>query len=135
MSCRASDAILSNDYLDYITDYALDDEDLNLDVQDFCYLPISEQYRVNYIARNNLPPFRVADYYYYSIPKLYGLQQTEFNTLNLVDTGIYQTQGPPLSLTGNGVMMGVIDTGIRYTEDIFEMPLGIRELRQFGIRR
>lgn len=124
MSCRASDAILSNDYLDYITDYALDDEDLNLDVQDFCYLPISEQYRVNYIARNKLPPFRVADYYYYSIPKLYGLQQTEFNTLNLVDTGIYQTQGPPLSLTGNGVMIGVIDTGIRYTEDIFRDAFG-----------
>lgn len=118
MQCRVSDAIISNDYLDYITDYALDDEDLNASVEGFCYLEVSEQYRVNYIPRELLPPLRVANYYYYSLPKVYGLQQ-EFNTLNLTETTIYQAQQPPLSLTGEGVVVGIVDTGIRYTEDVF----------------
>ena len=64
MPCRVSDAILSNEYLDYITDYALDDDALNLEVQDFCYLDLSEKYRVNYIKRDGLPALSVADYYY-----------------------------------------------------------------------
>ena len=134
MPCSVSDAILSNEYLDYITDYALDDDALNLEVQDFCYLDLSEKYRVNYIRRDGLPTLSVADYYYYSIPKLYGLQElpmqellrrsSEFNTLNLIDTGIYQTQSPPLSLTGKGVLVGIVDTGIRYTLDAFRDSFG-----------
>lgn len=132
MQCRVSDAIVSNDYLDYITDYALDDEDLNASVEGFCYLGVNDQYRVNYIPRAMLPPLRVSNYYYYSLPKVYGLQQIDvgqtgqvstlqqgFNTLNLIDTTIYQAQQPPLSLTGEGVLIGIIDTGIRYTNEVF----------------
>ncbi len=124
MQCRVSDAIISNDYLDYITDYALENANLNATVQSECYLEVGGQYRVNYIPREQLPPLRVSNYYYYSIPKVYGLQQTEFNTLNLTDTTIYQTQQSPLSLTGKGVIIGIVDTGIRYTEEVFLDSLG-----------
>lgn len=119
MQCTGSEAIISNDYLDYITDYDIGAEELGTEVSDFCTLTVNEQYRVNYIRRAGLAPLRVSTYYYYGIPKLYGLLQTEFNTLNLTETTIYQTQQPPLSLTGRDVLIGFVDTGIRYTDRVF----------------
>jgi len=124
LQCAGSEAIISNDYIDYITDYRVADEEISGSPLDYCFLQVNEQYRINYVNRSQLPGVRVADYYYYSIPKLYGLVQNEFNTLNLTDTAIYQVQQPPLKLTGSGVLIGFVDTGIRYTEDVFRDEFG-----------
>lgn len=119
MRCMSSDAIISENYVDYITDYVVEDDTLNGQTLDYCSLQVNEQYRVNYVNRSQLPDIRVAGYYYYGIPKLYGLLQTQFNTLNLSETAIYQVQQPPLSLTGRQVLIGFVDTGIRYTDPVF----------------
>ena len=124
MQCIGSEAITSEDYIDYITDYRITEEEMGEGVLDYCFLQVNEQYRVNYVNRSQLPGVRVSDYYYYSIPKLYGLVQNEFNTLNLTDTAIYQVQKPPLNLTGRGVLIGFVDTGIRYTEEVFRDSFG-----------
>ncbi len=124
MQCTSSTAIISNDYIDYITDYIVEDERLDGQMLDYCTLTVNEQYRINYVNRSQLPRISVSGYYYYSIPKLYGLLQTEFNTLNLIDTAIYQVQQPPLQLTGRQVLIGFVDTGIRYTEDVFRDEFG-----------
>ena len=123
MQCTNSNAILSEDYVDYITDYVVEDRFITPGL-DYCSLEINEQYRINYVNRSQLPDGRVSDYYYYGIPKLYGLLQTGFNTLNLTESAIYQVQQPPLALTGRQVLIGFIDTGIRYTEDVFRDAFG-----------
>lgn len=115
MQCNGSAAIISEAYMDYITDYTL--EDLVEDTLDYCTLEVNEDYRINYVNRSQIPSLRVSAYTYYGIPKLYGL--LDFNVLNLSDSGIYQVQQPPLSLTGKGVLIGFIDTGIRFTEEVF----------------
>ena len=122
MQCRSSEAIISEDYIDYITDYAV--EDGTLAGLDYCTLEVNEQFRINYVNRSQVPPMRVSNYSYYGIPKLYGLLQQQFNTLNLSDTAIYQVQQPPLSLTGKNVLIGFVDTGIRYTEPVFQDEFG-----------
>ena len=122
MQCMSSDSIISEDYIDYITDYVV--EDGTLSGLDYCTLEVNEQYRINYVNRSQLPTLRVSNYSYYGIPKLYGLLQTQFNTLNLSDTAIYQVQQPPLSLTGRQVLIGFVDTGIRYTDPVFRDEFG-----------
>ena len=124
MQCINSEAIISNEYIDYITDYVVADNRLNGDALDYCFLPVNEQFRINYVNRSQLPGISVSSYYYYGIPKLYGLSQQEFNTLNLTETEIYQVQQPPLELTGRQVLIGFVDTGIRYTEDVFQDEFG-----------
>ncbi len=122
MQCNSSRAIISEDYFDYITDYMI--EDGGDEGIDYCSVSVNEQYRINYINRSQLSNVRVSGYYYYGIPKLYGLLQTQFNTLNLSEAAIYQVQQPPLNLTGQGVLIGFVDTGIRFTEDIFRDQFG-----------
>lgn len=124
MLCTGSEAIISNDYIDYITDYIVEEERISNQEVDYCSLEVNEQYRVNYVNRSQLPNLSVSGFYYYGIPKLYGLLQTEFNTLNLTDAGIYQVQQPPLQLTGQGVLIGFVDTGIRFTEEVFRDAFG-----------
>ena len=124
MQCINSEAIISNEYIDYITDYVVADNRLNGDALDYCFLPVNEQFRINYVNRSQLPGISVSSYYYYGIPKLYGLSQQEFNTLNLTETEIYQVQQAPLELTGRQVLIGFVDTGICYTEDVFRDEFG-----------
>lgn len=124
MLCTNSNAIISNDYFDYITDYVVEEEELSEQALDYCSVTINERFRVNYVNRRQLPDIRVTGYYYYGIPKLYALMQDRFNTLNLTETAIYQVQRPPLQLTGKQVLIGFVDTGIRYTEDVFRDEFG-----------
>ena len=123
MQCTNSNAIISNDYVDYIADYVVEESRSNREL-DYCSLTVNEQFRINYVNRNQIPDVRVSSFYYYGIPKLYGLVQNEFNTLNLTATTIFQVQRPPLELTGRQVLIGFIDTGIRYTEEIFRDQFG-----------
>lgn len=124
MQCIGSEAIISNDYADFITDYVLRDDRLDGQILDYCSLEISDIFRINYVNRSQIPDISVSTTYYYGIPKLYGLLQTRFNTLNLTETAIYQVQQPPLTLTGRGVLIGFIDTGIRFTEEVFRDEFG-----------
>ena len=124
MQCGSSEAIISENYVDYITDYVIEGNTSSGQSLDYCSIQVNEQYRINYVNRSQLPDLNVSDYYYYGIPKLYGLLQDEFNTLNLTEAAIYQVQQPPLSLTGKQVLIGFVDTGIRYTEPIFRDEFG-----------
>lgn len=116
--------IQSNDYLDLIIDYAIPGEFTGPESVDACMVQIDEQYRVLYVERAVVAPLNISHYVYQYIPKLYGLMQEPFNTENLIDTGILKVQRPPLSLTGSGTVVVVIDTGIDYTEPVFQNPDG-----------
>lgn len=116
MPCR--EEILSNDYADIIADYMLPERFLEQITQPFCFRMLNEEYGFAYVRRSEAPPLGIGNYGYAAIPKLYGLMQT-FHSENLTVMGNLRIQGPPLSLQGRGVIIGFIDTGIRYQEDVF----------------
>lgn len=117
MTCK--EKILSDDYADIIIDYVLPEEALARQNIDYCFRALDDEFGVAYAARAELPPLSVGVYNYASIPNLYGLMQT-FQAENLVETGNIRVQGPPLSLQGRGVIIGFVDTGIRYQLDVFK---------------
>ena len=118
--CR--ERILSNNYYDVITDYPV--RMLAESDRDLCYSSIENLYSVVYFNRMDV---LTADSYFFeyrSVPKLYGLMQDGpieggFDPNSLIVSGITQIQRPPLSLTGRGCVIAVIDTGVDYTNPIF----------------
>lgn len=125
MTCK--EKILSNDYADLITDYVVAEELSGTLPIDFCFHGIDDGYGVVNVNRSMFPPMSIGYYGYSAIPVLYGLMQTEstvFAPENLAQTGSIQVQNPPLSLQGAGVVLGFIDTGIRYELDVFRREDG-----------
>ncbi len=113
--------IISNDYYDLVTDYLLP-ERLRANLRNTVYQPVSGEIGVTYIKRADQPPMSVSFFTYPVIPKLYGLMQpvTEpFDPTPLIRSGITKVQGGALGLTGRGVVIGFLDTGIRYDEAVF----------------
>lgn len=120
MDCR--EKILSNDFYDVITDYPVNP--LEGEAYDFCYANIENLYNIIYVNRTGIPNIEEYFFDYQTFPKLYGLMQEGriaegFNPGSLIASGITQIQREPLSLTGQGVILAVIDTGIDYTNPAF----------------
>ena len=120
MDCR--DRILSNQYYDVITNFPV--ELLENTGLDFCHINVDDLYNIVYVNQGDIR--NVTDYVfdYKAVPKLYGLMQTggagrSFDPNSLIASGITQAQRPPLSLSGRGVVICIIDTGIDYTDMAF----------------
>lgn len=72
------------------------------------------------LANTTLPEY-LEEFRYSAIPKLFTL----LDTVSLEKSGILQAQTQPvLNLTGRGVIVGCIDTGINYTHPAFLTPAG-----------
>lgn len=118
--------IASDDYIDILSDYS-QPEGLDVQVEDYVFQPVDTNLGVTYIRKDEVTPLSIQNFTYRSIPKVYGLMQTEesepgtgsFDPTPLINTGILQVQGEPLNLTGRGVVLGFLDTGIRYEEEVF----------------
>lgn len=127
MACR--EQALSNDYEELLLDYILPEGTEN--IMESCIQRVDDQFFIVYLEGARLPPISVTDFIYNSIPKLYGLMQDTgssdyrgFDPLSLIRSGISQLQRPPLSLTGKNVVIGIIDTGIRYDSELFKRQDG-----------
>ena len=120
MDCR--DMILSNDYYDVITDFPI--QMLANGGESLCYSNIENLYNIVYFNRQQVQSAEDYFFAYRSVPKLYGLMQDGpieggFDPNSLIVSGITQVQRPPLSLTGRGCVVAVIDTGVDYTNPMF----------------
>lgn len=114
--CR--EQVYSNDYYDFIIPYGVDAE---VPVSGGCVQRVSENFDIFYYPRAGLPPLSIQNYTYTAIPKCYGL----LDTTALEVSGIIRMQNQPvLSLRGNGVLVGFIDTGIDYTNPLFRYADG-----------
>ncbi len=130
MPCR--EQILSDDYAEILLDYTFTGEEEEF--AGFCFEVIDDQFVIVYVPRELVQPISVTTFTYNSLPKLYGLMQEipgvpsqgveAFDPISLIRTGILQLQRPPLSLTGKGVVIGFIDTGIQYDLDVFRREDG-----------
>lgn len=127
MACR--EQMLSNDYMEILLDYT--SPYIDEIYPEHCIELIDDVFAVVLVNRNLLPPISISTFTYTAIPKLYGLmqenatpEQSNFDPLSLIRTGILQVQRPPLSLTGRGVIIGFIDTGIQYDLQVFRREDG-----------
>ncbi len=82
-----------------------------------CSQTTGGEYQVDYYAKEDMPPISLKEYSYASIPKCYGL----CNLISMEESGITALQNlDTLSLRGQGVLLAVIDTGIRYQDAAFQ---------------
>ena len=108
-----SAGIQSDDTYDFIvTREELDD----ILISPFAVQPINEVYSIAYYDRAALPPLSIGEYSYTSIPKCFFLM----DSTAMEESGILGVQNQPgLALKGNGVLIGIIDTGIDYKNPLF----------------
>lgn len=127
MDCK--EMILSEDTYDIITDFSASEF---LQEGSDCYESIGEEFLILYLSRLGIRSPDVDFFPYPNMPKLYGLMQlspsdaspqppveTPFDPESLIASGITQVQRPPLNLTGQGVILCFIDTGIDYRDPAF----------------
>lgn len=120
MSC--SEIIQSNDVYDFIV--SSDERNTPL-VEPTCVQPINRQYSIVYYDRSKVPPLSISRYSYTSIPKLFSLM----DSTSLDVSGILAIQNQPaLSLKGEGILVGIVDTGIDYTNSLFQDEEGLTRI-------
>lgn len=105
--------IYSEDYADLIVrNFYLDP----LPEAERNYFELNGQFSALFVERKLLPKNEFGDIPYNSVPKLY----TTLSTVSLESAGILQVQNQPvLQLSGSGVVIGFVDTGIDYTHPAF----------------
>ncbi|MBQ6843666.1 MAG: S8 family peptidase [Agathobacter sp.] len=116
MSCNS--IIPSNDILDFIVENDVLTPPM---IPPLCIQPINEIYAVWYYDRVGLPPLSIKEYSYGSIPKCFSLM----DSTSLDVSGILAIQNQPnLALKGQGVLVGIVDTGIDYRNALFQDNAG-----------
>ena len=112
----------SEEYADFIFQYSTrSPEGLAELVRTTCVNIINQDFAVVHARLDRIGPISIARDTYSTIPKLYGLQ----NTTALESSGITPVfDQPSLLATGRGVMIGIIDTGIDYTNSLFRLSDG-----------
>lgn len=113
-----SEMIQSNDVYDFIV--SSDERNTPL-IEPACVQSINRRYDILYYDRSTVPPLSISQYSYTSIPKLFSLM----DSTSLDVSGILSVQKQPgLSLKGEGVLVGIVDTGIDYTNPLFRDEAG-----------
>lgn len=113
MDCE--EAVYSEDYYDLIIDYTSLDAGTSI-IPAECRQEINVDYGIGYFNRERLPMLNVRDYTYTAIPQCFTLMDQSA----LTGSGINKVQNQPtLSLKGEGILIGFLDTGIDYQNPAF----------------
>lgn len=115
---RCREQILSEEYRDFILSVNGGRDRLPVQVQpeEACFQQIGAGFEVVYLERSLAEPINLERFTYNSIPQCYTLLDME--AMN--QAGISQVQYyPTLELMGEGVMVGFVDTGIDYANEVF----------------
>ena len=110
--CR--EMILSDEYVDFIGE-----ERFGAGLfreGEVCRLPVDSRFSVYTVSREAAGELSVTNYPCRALPQLF----TTMDTSALEASGILRSQiSPVLGLTGRGVLIGLLDTGIDYTHSAF----------------
>lgn len=111
MNC--SKTILSNEVYDFIV---AKDVVIFPVMDPLCVQSINEEFDVWYLNSRDLPPLSIEKYTYSAIPKCFHLMDSTSMDISGI-TALHNN--PTLSLKGQGVFIGFIDTGIDYRNPLF----------------
>ncbi|WMJ88698.1 S8 family peptidase [Anaerocolumna sp. MB42-C2] len=107
--------ITSNEFADLILD-GYDEINSLINNPDYTINVIDGKYAVAYIPVSEMTADSVQKFGYASIPKIFAL----LSTVNQVTQDIIKfNQEPDFNLKGYGVLIGIVDTGIDYTNPVF----------------
>lgn len=110
----------NDDYFEFIAEYSGVIEDVKERFGTECVIPINYRFAIVYVKRNGRSQFQSSDYQYNSIPRCFGLMDSAV----MEDIGVAQVRRSNLDLYGNGVVVGIIDTGIDYRNSVFQYADG-----------
>ena len=114
IECR--NQILSEDYRDFIVSELQRSEFERRFPESSCVQTMGTFFSTFYVEKGASDPVDFVSYSYNAVPKCFSLIDME--AMN--QAGILQVQNyPTLELQGSGVLVGFIDTGIDYTNEIF----------------
>ena len=118
--CNVSPA--SEEIADFIVRYSPRAVDSLYELaQTRCVNLVSQEYAIVHAPLSGVLPLSFTQHTYSAIPKLYGLQ----DTTALEAAGILPVFSQPnLMSTGQGILIAMIDTGIDYTNPLFQNPDG-----------
>lgn len=116
--------IISNDYLDLIIKY-----DRNMDVfsrfSNAVYQIMDDTYAIVYIPKKSVTGRPIRQYGYTPLPKCYGLNVQK----SIESSGVQRLRRlPNFNLRGQGVLIGIVDTGIDYTNPVFRNTDGTSKI-------
>ena len=114
MDC--SEAIYSENALDYIVGNYRGEEFVNEMYDPDCYIALDNMLALIYKETEDSDSDAVKKYGFAAIPNVYGLMSTEA----LEESGVLRLRRQPeLDLYGQGVLIGFVDTGIDFTHPAF----------------
>lgn len=107
------EAVYSEEYMDFIADYSGDDQDIENEYGVTCYQMLAGRYLILYSNQRRREELQRAGA---SLPRCFGLLSSEEI---LEATGVAAVQRVPgLNLFGQGVMIGIIDTGAGVRKEV-----------------
>lgn len=108
--------IISEDYRDFIVSRLRKNDFAEFFDGEICEQEMEFIYEAIYVEKEKADPITFGRYSYNSIPKCYSLIDMDA----MLQAGITQIQNyPTLDLQGTGVLIGFVDTGIDYQNEIF----------------
>lgn len=114
-TCTAN--VASQDYADFIYRHSSATlEELSQILKTDCISYINESYAIYYLPFDDALPLSIPNHSYGSIPTLFGLM----DTTSMESSGVLSSfRQPSLGAGGEGVLLGLIDTGIDYQNPLF----------------
>lgn len=121
MQCN-EEMILSEDYIDLIVNSAYYDIE---SMQRGCAIYVNQRIANLYVPKAGNPPISLDYYGYETIPKLYTIMEEREN----VSESIFAEMTNRQKLTGEGILMGFVDTGIDYRSPAFRNSDGTSRIK------
>lgn len=118
---RCAEIIYSNEYTNFLVRYENDINSVYNLINPECVNIVNSRFLVAYSRVNGFDFSPMSSFGYSVIPKCYGLMDMSGVTAIGADR---VRDLPGLSLTGRNVLVGFVDTGIDYTNKLFQNPDG-----------
>ncbi|HEX3076338.1 MAG TPA: S8 family peptidase [Lachnospiraceae bacterium] len=120
--CR--DRIVNEEYADFMINFGKPLEDIQ-DKLDTCYGTLNNETAIVYTPVASVPSNFIHLFGYGAYPNCYGI----LDEASVEASGITKVKNiPNLNLQGDGVLIGIIDTGIEYTHEAFRKADGTSKI-------